>query len=70
MRSANFLVWRGDSKEGRFAPYATEAAQGMVVLDAILKIQAETLDLSYLRKWANNLGVADLLEKALQQSTW
>jgi hypothetical protein len=35
----------------------------------ILKIQAETLDLSYLRKWANNLGVADLLEKALQQST-
>jgi hypothetical protein len=35
----------------------------------ILKIQAETLDLSYLRKWANNLGVADLLERALQQST-
>ena len=35
----------------------------------ILKIQAETLDLSYLRKWAKNLGVANLLEKALQQST-
>ena len=35
----------------------------------ILKIQAESLDLSYLRKWANNLGVADLFERALQQST-
>lgn len=35
----------------------------------IMKVQEESLDLSYLRKWAGNLGVTDLLERALQQST-
>lgn len=34
----------------------------------IMKIQAENLDLPYLHKWADNLGVADLLQRALQQS--
>jgi hypothetical protein len=31
----------------------------------VLKVQAGRLDLSYLRHWAAELGVADLLEKAL-----
>lgn len=35
----------------------------------IMKIQTESLDLPYLRKWAFNLGVTDLLERALKQST-
>ena len=35
----------------------------------IMKVQAESLDLPYLRKWAGNLGVTDLLERALKQST-
>jgi hypothetical protein len=32
----------------------------------IVRTQAERLDLSYLRDWAGVLGVADLLERALQ----
>ena len=31
----------------------------------ILKVQAESLDLEYLRKWSTILGVSDLLETAL-----
>ncbi|MBE7469220.1 MAG: hypothetical protein DPW09_25790 [Anaerolineae bacterium] len=31
----------------------------------VLKVQADRLDLDYLRRWAVELGVADLLEKAL-----
>lgn len=34
----------------------------------IFGVQAKTLDLEYLHEWANNLGVADLLEKALRES--
>ncbi len=33
----------------------------------ILAVQADRLDFAYLRKWAANLGVADLLEKAIDQ---
>jgi hypothetical protein len=29
------------------------------------KVQADRLDLNYLRQWAIELGVVDLLEKAL-----
>ena len=35
----------------------------------IMKVQIDSLDLPYLRKWAGNLGVIDLLEKALKQSS-
>jgi hypothetical protein len=35
----------------------------------ILKIQAGNLDLSYLRQWAKELNVSDLLERALTEST-
>jgi hypothetical protein len=34
----------------------------------ILKIRAGILDLEYLRKWASELNVIDLLEKALKES--
>jgi len=34
----------------------------------ILMIQAENLDLHYLRRWAGELKVADLLEKAITES--
>jgi hypothetical protein len=35
----------------------------------VLKTRAGDLDLEYLRKWANELNVADLLERSLTQST-
>ena len=41
MSKANFRVWRGDNQAGRFEEYETEVAEGMVVLDAILQIQAD-----------------------------
>lgn len=34
----------------------------------IVKTQSERLDLAYLREWAVQLGVADLLEKAMDQA--
>jgi succinate dehydrogenase / fumarate reductase iron-sulfur subunit len=36
-----FRIWRGDAGGGNFKDYATEIAEGMVVLDAVHKIQAE-----------------------------
>ncbi len=33
-----------------------------------LKVQAGALDLEYLHRWASELGVDDLLERALTQS--
>jgi succinate dehydrogenase / fumarate reductase iron-sulfur subunit len=41
MAMATFQVWRGDRESGGFRDYATEVAEGMVVLDAIHQIQAE-----------------------------
>jgi len=38
---ARFQIWRGRGEAGRFEDYKTEVAEGMVVLDAVLKIQAE-----------------------------
>lgn len=34
----------------------------------VLKVQGKTLDLGYLQRWAGELGVADLLEKALREA--
>ena len=31
----------------------------------VLRVQAGRLDLEYLRRWATNIGVSDLLERAL-----
>jgi succinate dehydrogenase / fumarate reductase, iron-sulfur subunit len=39
--SATFRIWRGDLKGGKFQDYSTEVAEGMVVLDGVLKVQAE-----------------------------
>jgi succinate dehydrogenase iron-sulfur subunit len=41
-RRATFRIWRGDRRGGDFAEYATEVAEGMVVLDAMHQIQAES----------------------------
>ena len=37
----NFIIWRGDSKKGKFKNYTVKLEQGMVVLDAIHRIQVE-----------------------------
>jgi succinate dehydrogenase / fumarate reductase, iron-sulfur subunit len=39
--SATFRIRRGDAQGGRFVDYTTEVAEGMVVLDAVHRIQAE-----------------------------
>jgi len=39
---ATFRVWRGDRETGKFQDYSAEVSEGMVVLDAIHQIQAES----------------------------
>ena len=41
MPSATFRIWRGSNGEGQFREYTTEISPGMVVLDAVHRIQAE-----------------------------
>src|SRR5437588_1812971 len=41
MSQATFRIWRGDAQGGRGVDYTTEVTEGMVVLDAVLRIQAE-----------------------------
>ena len=41
MTSATFSIWRGTAGDGKFCKYTTEISEGMVVLDAVHKIQAE-----------------------------
>jgi succinate dehydrogenase / fumarate reductase, iron-sulfur subunit len=41
MARATFRIWRGDAQGGGFQDYATEVSEGMVVLDAVHRIQAE-----------------------------
>ena len=40
MKTAVFRVWRGDASGGKLVDYQTEVSEGMVVLDAIHRIQA------------------------------
>lgn len=42
MSRRTFKIWRGDKNGGQFVDYSTEITTGMVVLDAIHKIQAES----------------------------
>ena len=42
MATATFKIWRGDAQNGEFKDYTTEVSEGMVVLDAVLQIQAES----------------------------
>ncbi len=39
--SPTFRIWRGNAQGGQFENYSTEISEGMVVLDAVLQIQAE-----------------------------
>src|SRR6266481_1912672 len=39
-QQATFRVWRGSNGEGKFVDYLTEVETGMVVLDAVHRIQA------------------------------
>lgn len=48
MAAATFRIWRGEKGAGKFEDYTTEVSSGMVVLDAVHRIQAEQ---------ANNLAV-------------
>ena len=48
MSTATFRIWRGEKGAGKFQDYSTEVSSGMVVLDAVHRIQAEQ---------ANNLAV-------------
>ena len=48
MATAMFRIWRGEKGAGEFQDYTTEISSGMVVLDAVHRIQAEQ---------ANNLAV-------------
>jgi len=40
MKTATFRIWRGDANGGEFRDYTTEVSEGMVVLDAIHRIQS------------------------------
>ncbi len=42
MATATFRIWRGDAQGGEFKDYTTAVSEGMVVLDAVLQIQAES----------------------------
>lgn len=41
MATATFKILRGDANEGKIESYTLEISEGMVVLDAVLQIQAE-----------------------------
>jgi succinate dehydrogenase / fumarate reductase iron-sulfur subunit len=42
MAKVTFKIWRGDKDSGEFRDYQTEVTEGMVVLDAVHQIQAES----------------------------
>ncbi len=42
MAKVTFKIWRGDKAGGEFKEYSTEISEGMVVLDAVHQIQAES----------------------------
>jgi succinate dehydrogenase / fumarate reductase iron-sulfur subunit len=42
MASATFRIWRGNDEGGDYRDYTTEVTEGMVVLDAVHQVQAES----------------------------
>ena len=42
MATATFRIWRGNAEGGEFHDYTTEVTEGMVVLDAVHQVQAES----------------------------
>src|ERR687895_626942 len=41
MPTATFRIWRGNREQAEFRDYPTEVSEGMVVLDAVHRVQAE-----------------------------
>jgi succinate dehydrogenase / fumarate reductase iron-sulfur subunit len=41
-KTATFRVWRGEGTKGEFKDYPAHVSDGMVVLDAIHQIQADS----------------------------
>src|SRR5215510_5374839 len=41
MPTATFRIWRGEASGGALQDYRTEISEGMVVLDAVHRVQAE-----------------------------
>src|SRR5687767_3493419 len=41
MAKATFKIWRGQGGTGAYEEHQTEVSEGMVVLDAVLQIQAD-----------------------------
>src|SRR4029453_7607197 len=41
MSTATFRIWRSTGSEGAFKDYSTEVSEGMVVLDAVHRVQAD-----------------------------
>lgn len=41
MAKATLRIWRGANGEGKYEDHTTEVSEGMVVLDAVLQVQAE-----------------------------
>ena len=42
MASATFRIWRGNAEGGDYQDYTTDVTEGMVVLDAVHQVQAES----------------------------
>ena len=42
MSTATFSIWRGEAGTGSYTDYQTTVSEGMVVLDAVHQIQAES----------------------------
>ena len=42
MATATFRIWRGNAEGGDYQDFSTEVTEGMVVLDAVHQIQAES----------------------------
>src|SRR5215471_8662862 len=40
-RMVTLRIWRGDAQGGKFENYATPVTEGMVVLDAVHRVQAD-----------------------------
>ena len=57
-KQAVFRIWRGDPASGRFEDYLTPVEEGMVVLDAVHRVQAQQAPDLALR-WNCKAGSAD-----------
>ena len=42
MAKVDFKIWRGDGKGGGYQDFSTDVTEGMVVLDSVHQIQAES----------------------------